>query len=258
MKRSLIYSLVAASLISIGCSEDFLDPVRNTNVITSEDIADNVDNNPALLGGSLNGIGSLLIEPAGITGTRHYDFGQKGIDIWLDMLSGDMALSANTYGWYRDTANLVSTVDFSREENSIIWRYYYKVIALSNNVINSIGGNDAVPSTPKLRHLFGQAKAYRAYAYFYLAQIFQRSYDPAQPILPYTVGDPATVSYAKVPASQIYDLIESDLTDAIDLLDDFNRTTKDKINTSIFIKKYLNPVGLKLVSKLNNKIIQKI
>jgi len=228
MKRSLIYSLVAASLISIGCSEDFLDPVRNTNVITSEDIAANVDNNPALLGGSLNGIGSLLIEPAGITGTRHYDFGQKGIDIWLDMLSGDMALSANTYGWYRDTANLVSTMDFSREENSIIWRYYYKVIALSNNVINSAGGNDVVPANADVRHIMGQAKAYRAYAYYYLAQIFQRAYDPAQPILPYTDGE--TISYAKVPASQIYDLIERDLIDAIALLDDFNPSSKQQIN----------------------------
>jgi hypothetical protein len=228
MKRSLIYSLVAASLISIGCSEDFLDPVRNTNVITSEDIAANVDNNPALLGGSLNGIGSLLIEPAGITGTRHYDFGQKGIDIWLDMLSGDMALSANTYGWYRDTANLVSTMDFSREENSIIWRYYYKVIALSNNVINSAGGNDVVPANADVRHIMGQAKAYRAYAYYYLAQIFQRAYDPAQPILPYTDGE--TISYAKVPASQIYDLIERDLIDAMALLDDFNPSSKQQIN----------------------------
>ena len=231
MKRSLIYSLVAASLISIGCSEDFLDPVRNTNVITSEDIAANVDNNPALLGGSLNGIGSLLIEPAGITGTRHYDFGQKGIDIWLDMLSGDMALSANTYGWYRDTANLVSTVDFSREENSIIWRYYYKVIALSNNVINSAGGNDVVPANADVRHIMGQAKAYRAYAYYYLAQIFQRAYDPAQPILPYTDGE--TISYAKVPASQIYDLIERDLIDAMALLDDFNPSSKQQINKYI-------------------------
>jgi hypothetical protein len=228
MKRSLIYSLVAASLISIGCSEDFLDPVRNTNVITSEDIAANVDNNPALLGGSLNGIGSLLIEPAGITGTRHYDFGQKGIDIWLDMLSGDMALSANTYGWYRDTANLVSTMDFSREENSIIWRYYYKVIALSNNVINSAGGNDVVPANADVRHIMGQAKAYRAYAYYYLAQIFQRAYDPAQPILPYTDGE--TISYAKVPASQIYDLVERDLIDAMALLDDFNPSSKQQIN----------------------------
>lgn len=231
MKRSLIYSLVAASLISIGCSEDFLDPVRNTNVITSEDIAANVDNNPALLGGSLNGIGSLLIEPAGITGRRHYDFGQKGIDIWLDMLSGDMALSANTYGWYRDTANLVSTMDFSREENSIIWRYYYKVIALSNNVINSAGGNDVVPANADVRHIMGQAKAYRAYAYYYLAQIFQRAYDPAQPILPYTDGE--TISYAKVPASQIYDLIERDLIDAMALLDDFNPSSKQQINKYI-------------------------
>lgn len=233
MKRSLIYLLVAASLISVGCSEDFLDPVRNTSVVTSEDIAANADLNPALLEGGLNGIGSLLIEPAGITGTRHYDFGQKGIDIWLDILSGDMALSANTYGWYRDTANLVSTMDFSREENSIIWRYYYKVIALSNNVINGFGGNDASPSTPEARHIYGQAKAYRAYAYFYLAQIFQRSYDPSQPILPYNDGDDANISYAKVPASQIYDLIESDLIDAIDLLDDFSPSTKQQINKHV-------------------------
>jgi hypothetical protein len=231
MKRKLIYFLVATSLITVGCSEDFLDPVRNTNVITSEDIAANAEINPALLEGSLNGIGSLLIEPTGITGTRHYDLGQKGVDIWLDILSGDMALSANSYGWYQNTANLVATVDFSREENSIIWRYYYKVIALSNNVINSIGGNDAVPTTPEVRHLLGQAKAYRAYAYFYLAQIFQRAYDPAQPILPYTDG--SIITYSKVPASQIYDLIESDLTQAIDLLDDFTPSSKQQINKHI-------------------------
>lgn len=233
MKKSLIYLLVAASIVSVGCSEDFLDPVRNTNVVTSEDIASAADLNPALLEGGLNGIGSLLIEPGGITGTRHYDIGQKGVDIWLDMLSGDMALSANTYGWYRNTANLVSTVDFSREENSIIWRYYYKVIALSNNVINGFGGNDANPSTPDARHIYGQAKAYRAYAYFYLAQIFQRAYDPTQPILPYNDGNDANISYSKVPASQIYDLIESDLTHAISLLDDFTPSSKQQINKYI-------------------------
>lgn len=233
MKKSFIYLLVASSLLSIGCSEDFLDPVRNTSVITSEDIANNVDLNPGLLEGSLNGIGSLLIAPAGITGSRHYDLGQKGVDIWLDILSGDVALSANSYGWYQNTANLVSTVDFSREENSIIWRYYYKVIALSNNVINSVGGNDVEPTSADARHILGQAKAYRAYAYFYLAQIFQRSYDPSLPILPYTDGDLNNISYAKVPASQIYDLIQSDLTHSISLLDDFNPGTKQKINKNI-------------------------
>ena len=231
MKRRFIYFLVATSLVTAGCSSDFLDPVRNTNVITSEDIANNVNVNPALVEGSLNGIGSLLIEPAGITGTRHYDLGQKGVDIWLDMLSGDMALSANSYGWYQNTANLVSTVDFSREENSIIWRYYYKVVNLSSNIILSFGGNEAEPTTPEARHLLGQAKAYRAYAYFYLTQIFQRAYDPSQPILPYNDGE---VRFAyKVPASQIYDLIENDLLDAIDLLDGFTPSSKQQINQNI-------------------------
>ena len=231
MKRRFIYFLVATSLVTAGCSSDFLDPVRNTNVLTSEDIANNVDVNPALVEGSLNGIGSLLIEPAGITGTRHYDLGQKGVDIWLDILSGDMALSANSYGWYQNTANLVSTVDFSREENSIIWRFYYKVVNLSNNVIASFGGNDAEPTTAQARYLLGQAKAYRAYAYFYLAQIFQRAYDPSLPILPYNDGETAIA--AKVPASQIYDLIESDLQHSIQLLDGFVPSSKQQINQNI-------------------------
>lgn len=231
MKRRFIYFLVATSLVTAGCSSDFLDPVRNTSVLTSEDVANNVDVNPALVEGSLNGIGSLLIEPAGITGSRHYDLGQKGVDIWLDILSGDMALSANSYGWYQNTANLVATVDFSREENSIIWRFYYKVVNLSNNVIASFGGNDAEPTTAEARYLLGQAKAYRAYAYFYLAQIFQRAYDPSQPILPYNDGE--TVIAAKVPASQIYDLIESDLQHSIQLLDGFMPSSKQQINQNI-------------------------
>lgn len=231
MKKSLIYLLVAASLVSVGCSEDFLDPVRNTNVITTEDVANNVNLNPALVEGSINGIASLLIEPAGITGTRHYDLGQKGVDIWLDILSGDMALSANSYGWYQNTANLVSTIDFTREENRIIWTYYYKIVALSNTVINSFGGNDAEPTGAQARQLLGQAKAYRAYAYFYLAQIFQRAYDPAQPILPYHDGE--LDERAKVPASQIYDLIVRDLTHSIALLNDFTPTSKQQINKYI-------------------------
>lgn len=233
MKKRLIYSIVATSLLVVGCSENFLDPVRNTNVITSEDISEFSGVNPALVAGTLDGIGSFMVEPAGVTGTRHYDLGQKGVDIWLDMLSGDMALSANSYGWYQNTANLVATIDFTREENRIIWEYYYKIVNISNNVISSLGGNDAVPTEDSARHSMGQAKAYRAYAYFYLAQIFQRNYDPSQAILPFYNGNSAETSPAKVPASQIYDLIVSDLTESITLLNDFTRLYKHQIDKNV-------------------------
>jgi starch-binding outer membrane protein, SusD/RagB family len=231
MKKRIIYAIVAASLLTIGCSEEFLDPVRNTNSITSADIANLSANNPALVAGTLDGISSFMVEPGGVTGSRHYDLGQKGVDIWLDLLSGDVALSANSYGWYQNTANLVTTVDFTREENRIIWNYYYKIVNTANDVINNLGGNDAVPTTLESRNIMGQAKASRAYAYFYLAQIFQREYDPSVEILPYydgTVSNPA-----KVPASQIYGLIVSDLTQSIDLLSDFNRTLKNQIDKNV-------------------------
>lgn len=231
MKKRLIYSILAGSLLAVGCSKDFLDPQRNTNVLTSEDVAEFSGINPALVAGTLDGIGSYMVEPEGVTGSAHYDLGQKGVDIWLDILSGDMALSANSYGWYQNSANLVSTVDYTRTENRIIWEYYYKIINISNNVIQSLGGNDANPTLASSRHALGQAKAYRAYAYFYLAQIFQRGYDPAQEILPFYDGVVSTP--AKVPASQIYGLIVSDLTQSIDLLSDFSRSYKHQIDKNV-------------------------
>ncbi|MCZ8090977.1 RagB/SusD family nutrient uptake outer membrane protein [Flavobacterium sp.] len=232
MKKSIIYSIVITSLLSVGCSEEFLDPVRNTAVITSEDISNLAGNNPALVAGTLDGISSFMVQPGGSTSTaRHYDLGQKGIDIYLDLLSGDMALSANSYGWYQNIANLVTTVDFTREENRIIWNYYYKIINISNDVINNLGGNDAVPASMSSRHIMGQAKASRAYAYFYLTQIFQREYDPTQEILPFYDGVQAIP--AKVPASQIYDLILEDLTQSVEYLSDFNRTLKNQIDVNV-------------------------
>lgn len=231
MKKKLIYSIVATSLMIVSCSEDFLNPVRNTNVLTTEDISLNSEINPALVAGTLEGIGSFMIEPQGVIAGRHYDLGQKGVDIWLDMLSSDMALSANSYGWYQNTANLVSTVDYSRLENTIIWNYYYKIINISNGIIQSLGGNDADPIGADARHALGQAKAYRAYAYFYLAQIFQREYDPSLEILPYYDGDVTILS--KVPASQIYDLILSDLNQSVSLLDDYTRSAKHQIDKNV-------------------------
>jgi len=231
MKRNLIYSILVSSLVLVGCSKEFLDPERNTSNLTAEDLSNYSDVNPALVEGTLEGIASFMIQDFGVTGSRHYDFGQKGVDIWSDMVSGDMALSASAYGWYNATSNLVCTVDFTREENKIIWEYYYRIVSLANNVIQTSGGNNAQPTTDGGKKVLGQAKASRAYAYWYLAQLFQKSYDPAQPILPYYDGE--TINTAKVPASQIYDLIISDLTDAIDLLDGYVRPDKSKIDQSV-------------------------
>ncbi len=230
MKKSIFYSIIFASLFLVGCSEDFLDPERNTNVLTDADFNEYSEINPDLIVGTLDGIASFMIEPQGIT-TQHYDFGQKGVDIWLDILVGDMALATSGYGWYNGVANLVTTVDETATENRIIWNYYYKIISLSNSVIMNSGGNDAEPETAELGRILAQAKASRAYAYFYLTQTYQREFDLTQEILPYYDGE--TTETAKVPASQIYDLILRDLTHALELLDGYTRSQKNQIDQSI-------------------------
>jgi hypothetical protein len=75
----------------------------------------------------------------------------------------------------------------------------------------------------------GQAKALRAYAYFYLTQLYTREYNATQMVLPiYT--DPAQQAQPKSSSADVYALIVDDLQDAITFMSDFNRTTKTEIN----------------------------
>lgn len=231
VKKYLIFSLVFATMFS--CSDDFLDPERNTNSLTDEDLAGTNISPEAQATGLLNGLYNYMIQRngLGLTSARHNDFGHKGLDIWTDMLTGDMALSTNTYGWYRDTSNLSFTQNFTQLENRIAWTYLYRIIAVSNSLILGFGENaDLTSLTDSQKIAFGQAKALRAYGYFYLAQLYQREYNPSQPILPYYTSDPNERSLSKVPASQIYSLIVRDLTDAVTLLDSYNRPAKQYIN----------------------------
>ncbi|MBU2929268.1 RagB/SusD family nutrient uptake outer membrane protein [Winogradskyella psychrotolerans] len=230
MKKKFIYSIALCSLVFMGCSEEFIDG-ENTSVLTAEGISEHSNTYTALLDGSLNGITSLIIEPYGITGDSHDDFGQKGVDIWTDIVCGDVALSASAYGWYNAPANMTATIDYTDDTNSTIWEYYYRIIKIANDVIENSGGNEAEPDTDESKRILGQAKAYRAYAYFNLVQLFQRAYDPDQEVLPFYNID--TYSLAKVEASVIYDQIISDLTHSIELLDGYTRDAKNQMDKSV-------------------------
>lgn len=226
--------ILVAALINFSCEDEFLEPERATNVITDVDLSENVGNNPELIEGTLEGIVGFMIDDFGTLGDgagRHYDIGQKGVDIWTDMTCGDMALSASAFGWYNSTANLQSQVDFTQEENEIIWNYYFRIISIANSVVQSSGGNNPETDDENTLRINAQAKSFRAYAYFYLTQLFQTEYDPAEPILPFYDGE--NNDFAKAPASDIYDLMISDLTFAIDNLDGYNRAVKSEIDQTV-------------------------
>ncbi|WP_028890718.1 RagB/SusD family nutrient uptake outer membrane protein [Tenacibaculum sp. 47A_GOM-205m] len=233
MKKTIIKSICvfAVSLTLFNCNKDFLE-TSPTEFISVDDVGYTAQYNPVILEGTLNGIYSTMVNAfTGGTGT-HEDFGQKGFDIFSDFLSGDMALTANNYNRYGAFVNLLATVDYTDGDNYMAWRYYYKIVRSSNLVIKSLGGNDAVPEKVENKWALGQAKALRAYAYFYLAQYYVKGYDASATILPlYDTSDLSVA--APVETSVIYDFIISDLTSAITLLDGFNRTGITPINQDV-------------------------
>ncbi|WP_299366555.1 RagB/SusD family nutrient uptake outer membrane protein [Winogradskyella sp.] len=230
MKKNVIYLFMLAALV-FSCEEDFLDPVRDSSVLLDAEIAENVPFNPGLIEASLDGIGVFMIDDRTITGTRHHDFGQKGIDIFMDIVCGDAALSGSAFGWYNDVANMITTTDFTTEENEFIWSYYYRVINTANTVIVTSGGENPSTTDETTLRINAQAKAYRAYSYFYLAQLFQPAYDPNQEILPFNTVD--EVNPAKIPASVIYDQILSDLNFALNNLGSYVRPSITQIDQSV-------------------------
>ncbi len=232
LQTGLRLAAVSALFALTACSEDFIEVTPN-QFISVERVEASVNNDPELVAGQLNGIYTTMIE-TGTGGTPdHTDFGQKGYDIQMDMLSGDMALAINTYGWYNRLQQFQPTTDYTLNDNYKPWRYYYRIIRSCNFLIASAGGNDVVPEDEQVRHLVGQTKAMRAYAYFYLSQLYiTEGYAPDQPTLPIYIDLDATPK-AKSTGAEVYDLIVSDLTDAISFMDGFTRSNKNEVDVNI-------------------------
>lgn len=229
MKKTYIISFIALLLLGFtGCNKDFL-VVQPTQFLTEQQIAEAAKNNPDVVAGSMAGIYTLMFQTGTGGTTGHDDFGQKGYDIYSDFLSSDLALTVSAYGWYRNLTQYTATIDYTRNENYIVWRYYYRLIRSANSVISALGGNDAVPELEVNKHIMGQAKAMRANCYFYLSQFFATSYNPEEKILPvYT--DPKQPNQPKSTTKVVFDLIVKDLTESITLLGTFDRTGKHQIN----------------------------
>ncbi|WP_299121105.1 RagB/SusD family nutrient uptake outer membrane protein [uncultured Winogradskyella sp.] len=201
-----------------------------SNDIELEDLYDELDNvDPENIALMLDDLYSKMYSTSSGGSTRIDDFGQKGYDIYSDVLTGDMAVNYTTYGWYKSITSFESTMDSSHESNTIVWFYYYNIIETANTVIGELGGSNSNPADEMFRHYLGQALALRSYAYFYLSQFMSNDYNPSSEILPlYLEGSDTYIP--KSATQEVFQQIENDLNRAIELLDNYQRPSKLNIN----------------------------
>lgn len=237
--KTLKYIIICGAALGVtlsSCKKSFLDEAPNDNTISTEQEAAAVAKDPSLVSARVAGLYTTMYQDftGGSGNNDHDDFGQKGYDIFSDMLCSDMVLGGNNYGWYESLVRYQATQNAGSTEDYIPFRYYYKIIFAANSVVAVSGGNDANPTNADLKHYLGQAKAMRAYAYFYLTNFYcPTGYGAGtEKILP-LITDINQLNQPAVATSVVYDQMIKDLTDAISLLSDFTRANKGQIDADV-------------------------
>jgi len=228
IKITLIIILFAG--IMAGCSDDYLER-EPSGPITAEQLQEASKTNPDISKAMVSGIYTLTFNQ-GTGGTNgHDDYGQKSVDIATDLMTGDMVLGGKTYTWFASVYELKGQK--STDERPIMnWRYYFTIIKAANEVIDGLGGSDAMPEDPVNRAYFGQAKTLRAYAYFYMANLYQNSYEGNKndPCVPVYETQLTIDAQPLATVEEVYNLVVKDLEDAVIALDGYTRNNKNEIN----------------------------
>lgn len=230
MIRKFIYVGVLLSFVS--CSEEFLE-VEPTEVLSAEQVGAASEVNPDVAKGTLLGIYENLYRFGSGGTSDQEDFGVTSLYINFDIWSADMAHLSKGYNRHVAVSELTATLDPSSNVNYRGWRFLYRVINLSNLVIDAAGGNDVIPETDTGRFTVGQAKALRGYAYYFLAHAYVNDIsDLSKPVLPIYLSA-NEIDAPKSTLQEVFDVALDDLLDAETLLEGFNRESKIEINQDV-------------------------
>jgi len=238
MKISRFYTYTAALIISLSACNKQLDTAPSNAV--SEDI---VLKNIANLTTISEGTWAAMMDD--FYGGTYSNPGFKTIALTSDAMANDVALITTKYGFptaYRFT----QMNDKTQARVSAIWGQLYKIINNSNIIIANV--DKAEGDADAKNALKGQALALRAHTYLTIASFYQFSYlkDSLAKTAPIytTPTTAATAGNPRASLKEIYELIFSDLLQAKELLSNYERPAKYKINADVvnglLARAYLN------------------
>ena len=220
--------LLAAATLSCG-QMDELEP--QGGITLSQQMQDINSVIPSRTEASFNGMFTKLGAPGSVTGSsRPDDFGFIMMAFSNDIEAADLVLANSGYNWFSVCGSLTSrNADYANPY--IRYAAPYNTIASANEILESYPSDTDVP---EIRHKLAQAHAVRAFAYLNLAPYFQFGYIAGGSGLPCVpMVTESTTDYANNPRASvedIYSLIISDLTYAIENLSDYERTDKSRID----------------------------
>ncbi len=160
----------------------------------------------------------------------------RGFPVTADLKGGNAKASPMNTGRFRREYTWTN----NPSESSGLYTLAYIAITRASNVLEYSDLLEDPEATPAvLDQLRGESYFVRALAYFDLVRLYSQPYtsEPQSPGLPIVTR--SEVSYpARGSVADVYDLIESDLEKAIDLLDFDSRPAASAGSTAAFANKY--------------------
>lgn len=212
-----ILATVLAGIALTGCND--LDTEYLGYYVTEDQKAGVLESNPSMALAGVTGIAATG-NMYGSVYDAHFDFGYPGIMLGLDMQGNDMLQPDVNYGvhfnyWFRYTSPTNTGIP-----TNMMWRIMYKMIFSANAVLSTIS-SDTENAT--LQFYRAQALGFRAWCYWNLIQTYQFNYvghESAAGVPLITEENQlqaATEGCARNSVQEVYDLILSDLNEAVTL-----------------------------------------
>lgn len=241
-----ILGILLVTTIFFSCSEDFLDTSLE-GTTTDVNIAELAQESPEQLLGVATSfdVGTVNnMRTYGVSGDGgHFDFGQKAVDLAMDLMANDMINDGNGW-WFDDYYKFTGRVQ-DRRETAVIWNYYYEIIKGANQTISLIGGLDTSQLNDDLNYVLARSKVVRGLSYLQLIQIYQKGNpaltDTGVPIIDPTADLINGPGFGRLTVADVYTQIEKDLSEGYTNLDGYSRPDKNSINKFVaagFLARY--------------------
>ena len=226
-----LFYILPIFLFAIGCKKDYLETVPSTGV-TREQIYSKLTSVTAALDGIYK---ETFTYSVGGTGS-HMDYGQKSLDLMVDLMGNDMVVHTQGYGWYNSTYQYTHWgVPTNGSMSDMAWIRYYDQIKQANLILAVVDGLTDPAATPaEKERIKGQVLGLRAYCYFYLINYYQQTYkgNESNKGVPVVLGE-STEGKGRGTVQDVYDQIILDLTDAEQLLTGKARLSKQNMDATV-------------------------
>lgn len=232
MNAKYLVTGVALSLLTLlsGCQKEFEVVEPNGSTLSLEQLQEANAVSPDRAAAGLSGMYGNMNLREGYYAMQG-DFGYPSFACRLEHAGDNVVSTTQGYNWFNTELTMTSFNDKRGVRSGWSWTAMYKNIFLANSIIAQTKGSDdaGVKSTR------GQAYAFRAWSYHQLIQLFQQTYvghesDLGLPIITEDTKPEVIANNPRVEVSKVYDLILSDLQQAISDLEGQSVESKSQIS----------------------------